>query len=615
MTWCSTNQPFCIANARPQRLPQFLPSAGVAVDFLLSEETPLDDERGAHGPNCFVWEAASGSCKFLHNFLLHFYAQVARNAAAFRRRKLVPLVVASDLSEQVLASRMRMSCFQPYLEQGKLEFARFDTAAFVSGPDARLLRLKRSGRAWQPGRDGPLFLMGNYFFDSLRTDVFALTKGSSTVMAVSSDSTGGGSESIGATPSTDERCFVHEAAIDPNTSSIEEMDLVFRAPVEVAASNATEFFDDVVANSVFHRVVDEFRKNDSGDGDADHPTSALVLFPTEAVAFLSALMNKSTNGKATSPNRHAIALVAGDVGFSFRDAIPSAFLTGRSSEMTGESATGAFSLELPQLSPHPDCFCLPVDFEIFRFVVEALGTSSTAGPVTAAAQTASTLASDTFDVFYSTLVPIPPATGLRPERPAATDRSHASFRHEFASFTPGDCDLLWGMMSIDDGTRHLSTASQLALMAQTAWDFDLFAAVQWPLVHRWCALLRRHDVEPLRSQLIAAGVQSWRTYYELEDSIEGDGGNRKHDDRLVLQVARWFYGECIISLFASQVGLHALTCVYLRYSLAGVRCCVGCSEAVGFGGPRRRDERQRVVSARGECCTSIPIFQPAILTN
>lgn len=507
----------------------------MAVDFLLSQDADPRDQRGGHEPNCFVWEAASGSCKFLHHFLLHFYAQVERHAAAFQRKRLVPLVVASDLSEQVLNSRMSMACFQSFLQQGKLEFARFDTASFVSGPNAQQLRLKRSNHVWCPGSNGPLFLMGNYFFDSLRTDVFALTKEPSGVS--SACSTGECDESISASSSPAEVCFVHEAAIDPTTSSIAEMDLIFRAPIKVTDKDSTAFFSDAASNAVFRRIVDAFRKGDSSD--ADHQRSALVLFPTEAVSFLSALIENSTGGSAS---RHAIALIAGDAGFSFRDAIPNVFLTDRGAEAQSDASIGAFSLELPQLSPHPDCFCLPVDFEVFQFVIEALGITKTKGAVSTTAQTASTLASDTFDVFYATLTPTPPARASEPFRDLVTGRSHCSFRHELAVFTPGDCDLLWGTMSIDDGARHLSTDTLLVLLAQTSWDFDLFAAVQWPLLHRWRRQLA-HGVEPLSSQLIAAGVQSWRTYYEVEGSGGGDGDGTSESDRLVLQVARWFFGK------------------------------------------------------------------------
>jgi hypothetical protein len=505
------------------------------VDFLLSQDTVPGDERGCHEPNCFVWEAASGSCKFLHHFLLHFYAQVELHAAAFQRKRFVPLVVASDLSEQVLNSRMRMACFQSFLQQGKLEFAQFDTASFVSGPSAHQLRLKSSEQVWCPGSDGPLFLMGNYFFDSLRTDVFALTK--EPLGVTSACSVGACGESISASSSPAEVCFVHEAAIDPTTSSIAEMDLVFRAPIEVTDKDSIAFFSDDASNTVFRRIVDEFCKGD-GDG-ADHPRSALVLFPTEAVSFLSALIENSIGG---SSSRHAIALIAGDAGFSFRDAIPSVFLTDRGAETQSDASIGTFSLELPQLSPHPDCFCLPVDFEVFRFVIEALGITKTKGAVSMATQTASTLASDTFDVFYATLTPTPPARALEPVCNLVTGRSHCSFRHELAAFTPGDCDLLWGMMSIDDGARHLSTSTLLVLLAQTSWDFDLFAAVQWSLLHRWRQQLAR-GVESLPSQLIAAGIQSWRTYYEVECSDGGDGDDTRHTNRLVLQVARWFFGK------------------------------------------------------------------------
>lgn len=470
---------------------------------MLSHQTEDDIASDSNSePNCFVWEAASGSCKFLHCFLLHFFDCVAHHQAEFDRRHLVPLVIASDLSDQVLDSRMQMACFQPYLARGQLEFARFDTAEFLAGRDTRRLRLKHSDRVWWPGTDGPLFFMGNYFFDSLRTDVFALTR------------------------SPDGGIDVHEAMIDRDTTAIADMELHFQS------LPSHEPFENQIANTVFLQIVDEFRENATA---TSMPTSSLVLFPTEAIMLITALIcrESASTDDDGSLRRYPVAFLAGDAGFSFRDAIPSAFIS--------KEQDGAVSLELPQLSPHPDCFCLPVDFEVFHLIFQHLRGSST---FQTAAQTAATLACDTFDVFFGTATPtstVPSQTSVGSMSVAADARSHASFRHEFSTFTPGDCDLLWGMMGMDGGSDHVSIETQLALLHQTGWDFDLFVVMQWEFVREWQRRALRLDdgAGLLRVQLVRAGLRSWRTYYELEEC--GDGGFSGHNTPL--QVARWFYSK------------------------------------------------------------------------
>lgn len=472
------------------------------MDFLLSRNlnssTPTSSVEGERVPNCFVWEAASGSCKFLHHFLLHFGNEIAKRRADFKRLGLVPLVVASDLSDDVLESRMGMACFRPYLERGLLEFARFDTADFVSGTSKGLLQLKHSNRTWMPGSDGPVFLMGNYFFDSLRTDVFMLT-------ASAEDLSAG-------------QCTVREALIENTTLSIAEMELVFSEPFAASIHSSTSIFDSSVANTVFNRIINEFISK-----NGQEEMSSLILFPTEAIAFLSVIVSNAKSGAM----QHSVAVLAGDAGFSFREAIPSAFLATRE---CGSATDLPASLELPQLSPHPDCFCLPVDFELFQLTFDGLAKcifdSSSASKSHALTQTVTTPASDTFDVFYATI-------GNKTD----LEKSHASFCHELETFTPGDCDLLWGLLGVDDGAKHFSACTQLALLAQTMWDFDLFAVVQWPLAAQYKANPNKID----RLQLIDAGVRSWRTYYQLED-FDKHSPDHRADSRIVLQVARWFFG-------------------------------------------------------------------------
>ncbi|KAJ0396425.1 hypothetical protein P43SY_007750 [Pythium insidiosum] len=165
--------------------------ARLAVDFLREhapQKTRSDESTVVppcpRTPNCVVWEAASGSCKFLHSFLIHFY-DLVESEDLEARFGIVPCVVASDLSEQVLASRQAMPCFQRFLADGRLDFAHFDSASFLQGdPEKERYRLYLRCQQidWRVGHDiGPVFFMGNYFVDSLRADAFVVSKSEASV--------------------------------------------------------------------------------------------------------------------------------------------------------------------------------------------------------------------------------------------------------------------------------------------------------------------------------------------------------------------------------------------------------------------------------------------------
>ncbi|KAL3663578.1 hypothetical protein V7S43_011465 [Phytophthora oleae] len=495
--WSSGTIPFGVSSS------SFLAAAyaQVVVDFLLSNADCVQPSFKENGPpNCFVWEAASGSCKFLHSFLLHF-TELVESTNEFKRRGLVPLVVATDLSEQVLSSRRRMACFRPFIERGQLDFALFDTQDFVHGTPSlsgrrKTLELVHSQRQWHVGSDGPVALMGNYFLDSLRADIFTVG------IQKNENSSGDNSE---------ERVVLQTALLDKSTSSIADMNIHLRA----VDPSTQAIYPDERLNATLMQVLDQFRAQVS-------TTTGLIVFPVEAFEFFLALMDKNT---------FPVAILAGDARFSFRDAISSAFTTIRMVESPTGEAAEQIGLELPQLSPHPDCFCLPVDFEVIQIFFDHLSRNP---EVSASSEVVSAPASDTFDVFFAT---IEPQRRKKSDQASLSIRNmlRASFRHKFASFTPGDCDLLWGMISFDDGARCFSVDTLLALLAQTGWDFDLFAVLQWELLDR----LRREDntSEHYQRLLVDAGVKAWRTFYHMEQQTEADVTTKV----IRLQLARWFY--------------------------------------------------------------------------
>lgn len=507
--WSSGKIPFGVSSS------SFLAAAyaRVVVDFLLSNADCVEAASGENSsPNCFVWEAASGSCKFLHSFMLHFTDLVAANAE-FKRRGLIPLVVATDLSEQVVNSRRQMACFRQFIKRGQLDFALFDTQEFVHGDPKvsgkkKTLRLVHSRRQWNVGSDGPVAMMGNYFLDSLRADIFTV--------AIQQDP-------VNANVSKSERAIVQDALLRKDTSSIANMDVVLRP---VPDPRTQPVYEDERFNTILVEILDHFHSQ-SGDSTTAGSVSStgLVLFPVEAFKFLLALFDRTCSGEADA---FPIALLAGDARFSFRDAVSSAFITTTTVESTTGSTDHA-SLELPQLSPHPDCFCLPVDFEIFELFFKHL--NNTGAGISARSQLVSAPASDTFDVFFATVEPTTTAVAQ-----GRTKALQASFRHQFARFTPGDCDLLWGMMSFDDGARCFSMDTLLALLAQTGWDFDLFSELHWELLSRWKKLEHSERIH-YQHALIEAGVKSWRTIYHMEQQSETDTTTRW----ILLQLARWFY--------------------------------------------------------------------------
>ncbi|TMW57069.1 hypothetical protein Poli38472_002994 [Pythium oligandrum] len=439
--------------------------ARTAIDFLVQDKAPVPSTVvpvTPRTPNCFVWEAASGSCKFLHAFLVHFYDLVTEERLE-ERYGLVPCVIASDLSEQVLLSRQEMTCFQRYISDKRLDFALFDTATFLHGTNDERgsLRLRCQQIRWHlDAQDGPVFFMANYFIDSLRADVFVARR----------------------TPA-DSALVLKEALVDPTTRYIH--DLFFCLKKTQAHPRDKPLYDDPRLNKALVQTLDRL---DAAWQGARTTQSALILFPVEALELLSTLFAHSRVG-----------ILLGDASFSHRDGIPSVLLNDDN------------GLEIPQLSPHPDCFCLPMDLEILQTFVSLLDSRLHVAA-------SSTPASDTFNLLYAS--------------PSSTLSTR--FQRSMAQFSPSDCDLLWGMMAVEDGAKFLSNESLRRLLAQTAYDMDLFAVLMWPLYHHWkqCNL---GMTDAMTQELIQTGTRCFRKVYTLQD--ERDSGIC----RLVLQLARWFY--------------------------------------------------------------------------
>jgi hypothetical protein len=184
---------------------------------------------------------------------------------------------------------------------------------------------------------------------------------------------------------------------------------------------------------------------------------------------------------------------------------------------------------MPELSPHPDCFCLPVDFSIVTAFLELLDPHMNT-------TTTLQILSDTFNICFAT-------------SPIAHDqRSFLVFEAELQSFGANDCDLLLVDTYIDDnqyiynediykclrknislltgscflyssqGAMEEATAAStasftsleppMALLAISKWDFDCFVIFQW-------SLLRQCMTDAMRYMLVCNDFMSSSSFHGL----------------------------------------------------------------------------------------------------
>jgi hypothetical protein len=88
--------------------------------------------------------------------------------------------VLTDLAERNVAFWQAHPALKPFVEQGVLDFARFDAE------HDRAVTLTRSGEVLAEGTvKNPMVVLGNYFFDSIPQDVFLLEEGQLRECAIS----------------------------------------------------------------------------------------------------------------------------------------------------------------------------------------------------------------------------------------------------------------------------------------------------------------------------------------------------------------------------------------------------------------------------------------------
>ncbi|OQR88155.1 hypothetical protein ACHHYP_07303 [Achlya hypogyna] len=394
--------------------------ARVVLQFLLDCHSQ-GHLAAAGGINAYVIEGGSGCCKFGLAFARHLLGLLAglELLAAVR-----PCIVLTDLSAAVLDSRLATDDFQSLLGAfpGQLDFAVLDVEDVIAGKG---VHLRVANAPLAPGPATPLFFVGNYFLDSLPTDVF-LVEPSGLSPVLTDD--GGGSFAPSPVP------------VDPTSH------------YEMPALNAT-----LAAVPRGLRV-------------------SLLLYPVQALRFLAAIL----------PPAAPFGLLFGDATVHQTDSFH----------------------HVPELSPHADCFCLPVDFSLVETFLRQSFPAVTF-------QSTLQVFADTFQVCCATHFPgaaPPPTVPL-------------VFEAELQVFGANDCDLIMGTIQ-DAPETFAALEPQMALLALSKWDYDCFAVFMWPMARQ---LVR----EPaLRASVGEVGLKCFENAYLLKDA----GLFNLH-----LNMARWLY--------------------------------------------------------------------------
>ena len=142
---------------------------GFLRDWIRNREyIAVNDRSDAFSEPIYLLELGTGSGRFSYHFMKQFFVLV--DQSPFRD---VPFCyVMTDFTETNIATWRRHEKLQSWVQQGRLDFARFDVEKDTS------VLLRESGRSLAPkSLHTPLVLVANYFFDSLRQDLFFIEEG------------------------------------------------------------------------------------------------------------------------------------------------------------------------------------------------------------------------------------------------------------------------------------------------------------------------------------------------------------------------------------------------------------------------------------------------------
>ncbi|MEM7537232.1 MAG: hypothetical protein AAF639_33985 [Chloroflexota bacterium] len=225
----------------------------------------------------YIMELGAGSGRFAYHFLRHFCADYAHgtiNPLAFK-------YVITDFAQGNLDHCRNHPRFQPYIEEGLLDFARFDAL------QSNHLELQVSGVTLPDGEDGqlqnPLIFLANYFFDSLPCDIFC-QEGNTLYEALPVIYAEDGS-SLESPPPIDDINWLEQVLVDYQLEPLSE-----------------EQIQQYYENSIANQVLSSYQETLS---------NTLVTFPTKSIDCLQHL---TTIASQTSGGR--MLVVSGDKGYS-----------------------------------------------------------------------------------------------------------------------------------------------------------------------------------------------------------------------------------------------------------------------------------------------------------
>lgn len=367
------------------------------------------------------------------------------------RDLLIPCVIASDLSEQVITSRLKMTCFQKYLEKNQLDFVIMDTNAIMREKDTKRFYRIYQQRYWSYDTLDPVFIIGNYFLDSLPSDAWILQH--------------------------DTACTLYETCVSADVESAKDVECTLR-PYHGDA------YENPLIEKTFRNVVSR--------AIASKPSLSLslIVFPIHSLEFLIQILGI----KANSPSPRGF--IFGDTRCSFRDPFKSFPY-----------------IELPQLSPTPDCFCLAVDFEILQAFFDELR------DIPAWLRLDSNVANDTFDI----------CTGSIHVEERDRVRVYTTLQ---STISPCDFDLLHDLLlhgTLNGILYDFKLETLLALLIHSGFDYELFLLVQWNLYRKW----KQQQNEQIRKRICEIGWKCYQMRYEMDSNAVISVGRQN------VQMTRW----------------------------------------------------------------------------
>src|SRR5262249_55039171 len=124
---------------------------------------PLDPSQPV-----YIVELGAGSGRLAYHFLKAFFGFYGESVL-----KHVPVkYIMTDFSQATLDAWQSQPQLQPWVEAGRLDFARFE-----AGQDQSLTLIQGGETLAAETLKNPLAVVANYFFDSLPQDAFYLEEG------------------------------------------------------------------------------------------------------------------------------------------------------------------------------------------------------------------------------------------------------------------------------------------------------------------------------------------------------------------------------------------------------------------------------------------------------